>query len=153
MSPTPVTNLCCRPPNTIWEAYQTSLANRVKAEPKVTKSSTIVSSVKVDNAKNALASEEASPSESDSVSEDGLVSEAGHSTRAVSTEPPSLNQRMQELMDTGSPEDLEAEVISCRVFLDNIKKPLLKEASRNKDATHYVNQIGEVDIVIQSNTY
>jgi hypothetical protein len=79
----------------------------------------------------------------ETVDKDTSMSEAGLSTSAPVPKQPSLNDRLQKMIETGSPETLEAEVKRCQLFLENMKKPLLEEASRHKDAKHWLTQIGK----------
>jgi ribosome biogenesis GTPase A len=52
---------------------------------------------------------------------------------------PWLNQRRQTLIESGSPEILEAEVKRCQLFLKNMQK--LLEAHEHKDAKHWLTQV------------
>ena len=79
--------------------------------------------------------------------DDSSMSEAGPSTSAPVAKQPSLNERMQRILETGSPEILEAEVKRCQIFLKNLQKPMVEEASRHEDAKHWLTQIGKMPSV------
>ncbi len=52
------------------------------------------------------------------------------------------NSRLQALLQTGSPDALEAEVRRTQVFLETLKGPMMERISAHKDALHLVEQIG-----------
>jgi hypothetical protein len=56
---------------------------------------------------------------------------------------PSDNERVQKIIEKGSPEELEAEVRSSQLFLENLKAPMTGIVSVNKDAQHWVQQISQ----------
>lgn len=55
---------------------------------------------------------------------------------------PSMNKVIQKLISEGTPEELEAEVKTCQAFLKELRKPLDGYVTENKDAHHWVAQIG-----------
>lgn len=72
--------------------------------------------------------------------DDRSMSEARPATSAPIAKQPSLNERLQKIIETGSPVILEAEVKRCQLFLENLKKPLM-DAHEHKDAKHWLTQI------------
>lgn len=64
------------------------------------------------------------------------------SPAAPEAKQPSMNERFQKLISEGTPEELEAEVKSCQAFLGELRKPLEGFVAQNKDAHHWVAQIG-----------
>ncbi|KAH7416967.1 Dynamin family-domain-containing protein [Cadophora sp. MPI-SDFR-AT-0126] len=57
---------------------------------------------------------------------------------------PSINDRIQQLISSGTPEQLEAEVKICQAFLGELGKPLVAFAEQNKDAQHWSTQIEQL---------
>ncbi len=74
---------------------------------------------------------------------DPLMTHREPSANASPLNQPSENERVQKIIEKGSPEELEAEVRSSQQFLENLKTPMTGMASINKDAQHWVQQIGQ----------
>ena len=70
---------------------------------------------------------------------------AGSEASATASPPkqPSHNERVQNIIEKGSPEELEAEVRSSQQFLANLKTPMAGMVSFNRDAQHWIQQIGK----------
>ena len=57
---------------------------------------------------------------------------------------PSQHERVQKILEKGTPEDLEAEVRSSRRFLMDLNTIFTGMVSVNRDAHHWVQQIGQI---------
>jgi hypothetical protein len=53
----------------------------------------------------------------------------------------SVQNRLQKLMQEGSPETLEDEVKSTQKFLESLKKSMVDNAAQHRYAQHWVQQI------------
>ena len=86
------------------------------------------------------------PVKKEAIPRDTTMAGAPSSSTIPTTDPatkqPSINDRVQKLISNGSPEELEAEVKICQAFLSELKKPLDGFTEQNKDAQHWVAQIG-----------
>lgn len=77
---------------------------------------------------------------------------AGVSATVPSPKQPSQHERVQKIIEKGSPEELEAEMRSSQRFLMKLKAPLADMASVNRDAQHWTQQIGEVALLLPRNS-
>lgn len=67
-----------------------------------------------------------------------------NSSPAAAPKAPSLNSRIQDIILNGTPEELEAEVATCHNFLSDTRKPMEEFVGQNKDARHWVQQLGRL---------
>jgi hypothetical protein len=79
-------------------------------------------------------------------SHDNEASLAGVAETVATVSPPkeaSQHERVQRIIERGSPEELEAEVRSSQRFLENLKAPMASMVCVNKDAQYWVEQISK----------
>jgi len=55
----------------------------------------------------------------------------------------SHGDRIQKMMTEGTPEMLEAEVRNMKLFLEVVRRPMISMLSEQRDAKHWVQQIGK----------
>ena len=80
--------------------------------------------------------------EAHNVEDTSMAEVSDVSATVSSTKQPSQHERMQKIIEKGSPEELEAEMRRSQRFLEKLKTPLVDMASVNRDARHWIQQIG-----------
>ncbi|KAI9053759.1 hypothetical protein LZ554_002710 [Drepanopeziza brunnea f. sp. 'monogermtubi'] len=77
----------------------------------------------------------------ESVLRDEPLNENGLPTAVHTPKKPLQNERILKIISDGTPEELEAEVATCKNFLEDLKMPMQEFVGVNKDAQHWVMQL------------